>query len=298
MNVSTSINVLFGQGPVALQMKRVYDAGFRHMDINFADWVDEKTGNGYFPCSDEQWQDWVQAVKLFSEQYGVTLDQAHGPLFNIFEEGEHGDHLRKMCAPTLEAAAELGIPWVVYHAGTEEGDFSSAAHPNKLKEANHRFFDPLVELAEKLGVGIAIENMSDKFARHGGGVYCARTEELIDLADSFGSKQVGICWDTGHANLQGVDQRTELNKLGSRLKVLHIQDSDGRTDQHTAPFYGNIDWNSLLAGLRDIRYAGDLTFEAHMLIRPVPVSCQDTALLLLYQLGCELKRRFDALPAV
>ena len=59
MNVSTSINVMFGQGPVASQMKRVYDAGFRHMDINFNDWVDQKTGNGYFPCSEEQWQDWV-----------------------------------------------------------------------------------------------------------------------------------------------------------------------------------------------------------------------------------------------
>ena len=57
MNVSTSINVMFGQGPVASQMKRVYDAGFRHMDINFNDWVDQKTGNGYFPCSEEQWQD-------------------------------------------------------------------------------------------------------------------------------------------------------------------------------------------------------------------------------------------------
>ncbi|HBG76766.1 MAG TPA: hypothetical protein DDW86_07395, partial [Clostridiales bacterium] len=84
--------------------------------------------------------------------------------------------------------------------------------------------------------------------------------------------------------------------LGSRLKVLHVQDSDGKTDQHTAPFYGNIDWDQLLAGLRDIGYAGELTFEAHMLIRKVPISCQNVALQLLYQLGCELKRRFDALP--
>ena len=296
MNVSTSINVMFGQGPVASQMKRVYDAGFRHMDINFNDWVDQKTGNGYFPCSEEQWQDWVQSIRKFSKQYGVVLNQAHGPLFNIFAEGERGDHLREMCGPTLKAAAELGIPWVVYHAGTAEGDFSSPEHVRNLKAENHRFFDPLVNLAEKLGAGIAIENMSDKFSRNHRGVYCAHTGDLVDLVDSFGSKQVGICWDTGHANLQGVNQRKELNRLGSRLKVLHVQDSDGKTDQHTAPFYGNIDWDQLLAGLRDIGYAGELTFEAHMLIRKVPISCQNVALQMLYQLGCELKRRFDALP--
>ena len=58
MNVSTSINVFFGQGPVSAQMKRVYDAGFRHMDINISDWVDMPSGNGLFPASPQEWQNW------------------------------------------------------------------------------------------------------------------------------------------------------------------------------------------------------------------------------------------------
>lgn len=292
MNVSTSINVFFGHGPVHQQMKRVYDAGFQYMDINFADWVDAPSGSGRFPQSQAAWDSWVDEIQGFTRDFGVTLDQAHGPLFNILEQGERGDHLRKMCLPTIQAAARLGIPWVVFHAGTAEGDFSSPAHVLELKEKNHRFFDPLVEEAEKLGVGIALENMSDKFSRCGG-VYCAHLEDLIDLCDSFHSERVGICWDTGHAHLQGVDQRACLNQIGSRLKCLHIQDSDGRTDQHTAPFYGSIDWNEVIGGLRDIQYPGDLTFEAHMLVRRVPESCQDAALALMYQIGCALKAKFE-----
>ncbi len=296
MNVSTSINVFFGQGPVSAQMKRVYDAGFRHMDINISDWVDMPSGNGLFPASPQEWQNWVQEIGDFAGKFGVTLNQAHGPLFNIFEEGPRGDHLRGMCIPSLEAAAALSIPWVVYHAGSFAGDFQSKSHVRALKEANRRFFDPLVETAEKLGVGIALENMSDRFGLGQGGRYCANTDDLIDLADSFHSSRVGICWDTGHAHIQGVDQRAELRKIGDRLKVLHIQDNDGCTDQHTAPFYGTIDWGNVLQGLRDISYAGELTFEAHTLVRRLPLSCQDAALSLLYQIGCALKGQFEAMP--
>lgn len=292
MRISTSINIFFGGGPVYYQMKRVYDAGFRFMDINFADWVDERSGDGFFPQSDAAWEDWLSEIERFCRDYGVTLNQAHGPLFNILDEGPRGDHLRKMCLPTLQAAARLGIPWVVFHAGTAEGDFSDPAHVADLKEKNHRFFDPLVKEAEKLGVGIALENMSDRFSRNGG-CYCAHTEDLIDLCDSFHSDCVGICWDTGHANLQGVDQRAAINQIGSRLKCLHIQDSDGKTDQHTAPFYGCIDWNAVIGGLQDIGYTGDLTFEAHMLTRKLPESCKDAGLMLMYQIGRELKSRFD-----
>ena len=42
MKPCTSINVLFDPTfriPVEEQIQRVYDAGFRHMDMNFCDWA-------------------------------------------------------------------------------------------------------------------------------------------------------------------------------------------------------------------------------------------------------------------
>lgn len=236
MNVSTSINVLFGHGTVSEQMKRVYDAGFRFMDINFCDWVESEENGTCFPSTEAQWDAWVQEIKTCAKQYGITLNQAHGPLFNIFEEGVRGEHLRVMCEKSIRAAHELGIPWVVFHAGTRDGDFSSKEHIAALKAENHAFFDPLVKVAEELHVGIAIENMSNHF-EDSDEMYCGTLDELLDLVDSFESEYVGICWD------------------------------------------------EIVGGLRDISYQGDLTFEAHMLIRPVPDACKDTALRLLYEIG-------------
>lgn len=294
MNISKSINVFFGDGSVSAQMKRVYNAGFRHMDINFSDWVDIKDGRGFFPHSEAEWDSWLSEIETFAADYGVVLDQAHGPLFNIFEDTPRGEHLRNMCLSTIRAAARLGIPNVVFHPGTDKGDFEDPAHVEEIKARNHAFYDPLVAEAEKLGVVIAMENMPVA------SMYCSTAEQLIDFCDSFGSKAVGICskavgicWDTGHAHLRGVPQRESLNLIGERLKCLHVQDSDGKTDQHTAPFYGTIRWDDIIAGLQDIGYTGDLTFEAHMLVRKVPDSCKDAALTLLYQIGRELKRRFE-----
>lgn len=293
-DISTSINVCFGQGSVRGQMKRIYAAGFTAMDINFSDWVELTHEGRYFPYSEAVWEDWIGEIKLFSEDYGIRLNQAHGPLFNIFDEGARGDHLRRMCEKSLLAAARLGIPWVVFHAGTGKGDFSSPEHIQSLKEANRRFFDPLAELAEKERVGIALENMSDRFAAKDGGMYCARLEDLLGLADSFQSPYVGICWDTGHAHLQGEVQSRCIEEIGARLKALHLQDSDGLSDQHTAPYYGTIDWNDVIKGLRKIDYKGDLTFEAHNLIHRVPDNCKDSALSLLFQIGRSLKAQLEA----
>lgn len=292
--ISTSINVCFGQGSVRRQMKRVYNAGFTAMDINFSDWVELSQNGRFFPYSEAVWADWTDEIKRFADDYGVKLNQAHGPLFNIFEEGRRGDHLRRMCEKSLRAAAGLGIPWVVFHAGSDKGDFSSLEHIRRLKEANRRFFDPLAELAEKVHVGIALENMSDKFAAGDGGMYCSHLEDLIDLADSFKSPYVGICWDTGHAHLQGEVQSRCIAEIGPRLKALHLQDSDGRSDQHTAPYYGTIDWTDVMKGLRGIHYNGDLTFESHNLIHRVPDTCKDSALALLYQIGLALKAQLEA----
>ena len=292
-HISTSINVCFGQGPVQQQMQRIYNAGFRAMDINFSDWVELTQNGNFFPYTETDWENWIHDIKQFADTHQVTLNQAHGPLFNIFEEGSRGDHLRRMCSRSLEAAAILGIPWVVFHAGTGKGDFSPE-HIRMLKEANHRFFDPLAELAEQLHVGIALENMSDKFALKEGGMYCAHLDDLLDLVDSFQSPRVGVCWDTGHAHIQEENQEECIRRIGHRLKALHLQDSDGRTDQHTAPFYGTINWESVIAGLKNINYAGDLTFESHNLIHRVPDSCKDSALRLLYEIGLALRDQLDA----
>ena len=49
--------------------------------------------------------------------------------------------------------------------------------------------------------------------------------------------------------------------MGHRLKAVHVQDNKGLSDEHLLPFHGNIDWKDAMAGLADIGYQGDLTYE-------------------------------------
>ena len=79
------------------------------------------------------------------------------------------------------------------------------------------------------------------------------------------------CYDFGHANLGGHDfHRQNLNIIGSRLHAIHVQDNHGVADEHLMPFHGNIDWAEAMAGLADIGYDGDLTYEIQEFGRYLP----------------------------
>ena len=80
---------------------------------------------------------------------------------------------------------------------------------------------------------------------------------------------IGICWDTGHAHINGIKQSEALKYIGSRLKTLHLNDNFGEDDIHLAPFMGTIDWADVMQGLGAIGYDGLLNFE--------PRTCGKTA---------------------
>ncbi len=289
MEIETTLNVLFRCGSIIDQIERIHRAGFRCMDINFGDWSGDYSPFPESPFVQDNWEDWILEIKAYGQQHDITYVQGHAPIYPIFSEGEKSELLYAQTRRSIQAAAMLGIPWLVFHAGTFPGAFDKK-HKESLKDANLRWFEPFVQLAEDCGVGIAIENMADRFGQYGGmsGMYTAHTEDLIELVDGFHSPHVGICWDTGHAHIQGVSQPDMIRMIGSRLKAVHIQDSNGVQDQHTAPFYGTIEWKPIMEALHTISFPGPFTFESHMLIRHVPDNCKDAALQLLYAIGKEL----------
>ena len=155
------------------------------------------------------------------------------------------------------------------------------------KRRNYEYFMPYLELADRFGCGIAIENMADGFSTHRrpGGVYCSTHVELCDLVDSFHVSNVGICWDFGHANLMGIDQREALRVMGKRLKATHVADNSGKLDDHILPFQGNVNWRSILPVLSEIGYEGDLTFEIHNSTSRLPDHLVDATAALCEQVG-------------
>jgi len=254
--------------------------------MNFCDWLFDGS-----PFSGAGWRRWVLDLKAAAGDNGVKFTQSHGPIFRKFEQDVNCRWLELMSYRSVEGASMLGIPWVVFEPETLPGAFD-AAHSAETKRRNLRWFAPLAQRAETLGTGLALENVSDVFAPGRGArrMYCSTACELIDLVDSLGRANVGICWDTGHAHMQMLDQPQALRAVGSRLKALHIQDNNAQTDQHLLPFYGSIKWKQIMNTLREIEYAGDFTFEAHSSVRILPDELRDSALALALKTGEHLLR--------
>lgn len=275
MQVVTSINCFFDstyKTPVETQITRLYDAGFRALDMNFWDWCHDAES----PFVKPGWEEWVGRIADTAARLNIRFVQAHAHVYSFYREPDARDKY-ELLERSLRGAAMLGIPWVVFHPSkTLDVDVDRAI------EDNVAYFRPLADLAQELGTGIALENMSrlDHGFTTGG--------QLARLIDALDSPAVGACWDTGHAHLAGVDQVKELHELGGRLRALHVQDNDARTDGHTAPFFGTIDWAALMGALKDINFPGPFTFEAHNIVRRVPEPCRATAARLLYEIGAAL----------
>ena len=90
---------------------------------------------------------------------------------------------------------------------------------------------------------------------HIGNLRTYMMEDVLELAERLDTM---VCWDFGHANLTGLCQSVELEKLRGRVRCVHIHDNDGVKDTHripfdpstTAPMGGSIDWEDAAEGLR------------------------------------------------
>ena len=113
---------------------------------------------------------------------------------------------------------------------------------------------------------------------------------LVDLVDALNHPLIGACWDSGHAEIQHLDQGSALRALGPRLKATHIQDNDGFADQHLLPYHGHTDWTAVVGALYDIGYQGAFCYEVHNAIRVLPDELRDSMLSYAAGLGRHLLR--------
>jgi L-ribulose-5-phosphate 3-epimerase len=283
MELSTSLNVLYDPSRVTQvqALERCAAAGFRHLDFNFTDWTHPGS-----PFIGEGWREWLREIRRRADELGVSFNQCHGPIFKKFEADERTRWLTEMSHRSIEGAGIIGAPWVVFEPESYPGAWD-VAHLAGMKQRNLDWFGALLPTAERAGVGLALENVNEAYAEGRGmrRLYGAATAELVDLVDGFGSPHVGICWDTGHAHIQRLEQGAAIRALGSRLKAVHIHDNDSRADQHLLPYAGTIKWPAVIEALRAIGYDGDFSFEVAQAIQPLPDPLRDAALRFAIQLG-------------
>lgn len=285
MRVSTSTRIcesilrdkqnLYYDMPTAVRM--LADAGYKVIDMSFLTYTKADRA-----MTKQNWQDWVAQVWDTVCQCGLEVSQAHAHSFNPLpnhtpEELEYHEALIRR---SIIAAGMMRVKWLTIHPVYVMDDIWFSWR--KSLETNLERYQRYGELAAKWNVGIAIENLhgANRVHRFGAG-----PEDLLELTARLNSPQFGICWDTGHANLCGIDQRKALLTIGSQLKSTHIADNDGQTDQHTAPFFGTIDWKTVVQALKQIGYAGDFTYEIPYFSYGFDSGFHQEALAFSYKLG-------------
>lgn len=243
--------------PFPEAIARCKAAGFDVLDLNMCP-MDVNRKQCF--CDDD-WEERLEDTIRAAKEHNITFCQSHPPYrpgcLPYLSNPEDDAFFRKMERRSLEITARVGASWAVLHP---VGDPALGEDYDAQIALNHEIFDEMVELADKLGIGVAFENM----VQFPGTPYrfAARPEELVALCDSYNRPNVGICWDFGHGNLMVSDRHEEaLRMLGKRLKVTHIHDNLTIKDDHFMPFMGNIPWEKLMPVLKEIGFDGTLNLE-------------------------------------
>lgn len=186
---------------------------------------------------------------------GLTLPMCHLPFFMPSPDDTVAmARFSREIACGIRMAAMLKIPDAVIHPIVRH---ESRRCRELWLDENIRFLTPLRELAGRLGITLCIENMTGKpYAAHPSeAVYGSTATDILELSEGLDCM---VCWDFGHANITGLCQSVELERLRGRVRCLHIHDNDGVSDSHRIPFEcpeatplgGSVDWEDAAEGLR------------------------------------------------
>jgi D-psicose/D-tagatose/L-ribulose 3-epimerase len=86
-------------------------------------------------------------------------------------------------------------------------------------------------------------------------------DQVIDLIERIDEPNVFAHLDTYHMNIEERGMRPPIERLGDRLKYIHLSESDRGT-----PGLGNVHWDDVFAGLRAIGYDGRLAMESFVAV--------------------------------
>lgn len=253
--------------------------------------------NSFFDKSIEDLENYFLPHKNGADAAGIRINQMHMPypVYVPMANKELNDYLWKEVAPkSMMICAFFGCPYIVIHGcklahflGSEEEEW----------KRTEQFIESIAPLAKELGITICIENLYDSIAGHLVEGPCCDARKAVERIDRINEKYkaevLGFCFDTGHANLVGIDFEGFITCLGDRLKVLHIHDNDGVSDLHQIPFtfaknrenLASTDWTGFIRGLRNIKFDKVLSFETAPVISTFPDLMKQDTLSFIAKIG-------------
>jgi sugar phosphate isomerase/epimerase len=219
-------------------LKRIAEAGFTHIH-----WCHQWETD--FLYSDHE----IEEIIRWFKEYGLRLLNLHASHGNEKYWISKREYQRlagiELVQNRIEMTARLGGDVVIIHIPTTEPFESRPAWLQQIRKS----LDQLEPFATHRSIRIALENMpGDDFSM------------LDTLLSEYEPGFLGLCFDSGHANLGG-NGLEHLKRLKSRLIAVHLHDNDGVHDLHKIPFTGTVNWADLATVIASSAYTQCVNLE-------------------------------------
>lgn len=203
----------------------------------------------------------AKELKKKAEALGLAFNQAHAP-FSFDLKTKTFDEYTPLVIKSIKVAAAAGAKQIIVHP------FMNSVYRGNEQmvfEKNVEYYRAFVPYCEEYGIKVCAENMWQRDRMRGCIVEdaCSFAAEFAKYLDAIDNPWIIGCLDIGHCSLVGEEPQDAIRILGhDRLKALHVHDNDYKSDIHTIPGCGKINWAEVTKALADIDYSGEFTFEA------------------------------------
>jgi D-psicose/D-tagatose/L-ribulose 3-epimerase len=157
-------------------------------------------------------------------------------------------HLNTCIEKTAEAGAQI-IAGPLYHP---VGSFSGTRRTDEEWRNAVQSYRELTPALERNRVQLCIEPLN-RFETY----FLNTTADAVRLCDEVNHANVGILWDTFHANIEEKNLHDALAEAKRHVKHVHACENDRGT-----PGSGHVDWNGVFRAVDEIGYDGWLTIES------------------------------------
>jgi len=237
-------------------LKLAKDAGFDGIELNYdlENDISPKAG----PAE-------LRAIRKLAEETGIAISGLCSFLYWPYSLSDNDPARRarglELARLMIEAARELGTENLLTIAGSTYIPWLPEREPVPFDLCARRAREAigaLLPVAEKSGVSLNIENVFFNG-------YLSTPDEMNAFVDSFGSKHIGVHFDTGNVMLFQFPEHW-IPVLGQRIRNVHFKEFSKKGTDHTLDSFrtlldGTTNWPAVMEALASTSYSGYLTFE-------------------------------------
>ena len=243
---------LFYHKDIIGNLDSIKNAGFSHIELwaGAAKWGKDT----HFDYND---QEIIHKIKTRLSLLKLDVCSINAPCSALLDISSMDEMQRSIAVAEIKKAITLceffKAEYVVVHPCVKTFPLTDIDFVKKKMNLIKKSLRTVVDHAMLHEVKVACENPSPH-------LFGGWASDLLELIMDYPQQYMGICLDTGHANII-TDPSAYLTEISERLFTLHVSDNDGTYSAHLPPGAGNINWDKFAYTLKDIGYKGIFMLE-------------------------------------